>query len=279
MNKEYLIKYFKQKEGWKIDDYNDDNYILYFYKPLEYSDHQISVEAFLDIDENFINNIVFSHSEFYDDENLSLSQENVYLLDRILSILETDQVTLKKHILKSYLKASERFEQIYYPVLKELTFTPWLDEVAGAKDYESDSVFTYRFSYKLNIKSLISKNLWIGAQDFQYNYIEDTIYWENEDLFILTKEEFYEKLVKNLKNDSSTSFLFSTDPKHTANSRYYVLSLLDCIDDYKRNKKPMLEEIIDFNQIPDSYQHVIEEYNYYKILYEENNAAIEEKRK
>ena len=280
MDKEYLIKYFKQKEGWELDENYDSACTLYFYKPLKHPDYQIIVEACLDINPNYINSIVFSHPDFFEDENLCLTKENIYLIDRVLHILEkVDQITLKKNILKSYLEASERFEQVYYPVLKDLGFVPWLDEVAGARDYESDSVFTYRFSYRLEIDSLMNKHLWIGIQDFLYNYIEDTIFWEKEDLFTLTKDEFHEKLVEELKNDSSTNFLFSMDPKHTANSRYYVLSLLDCIDDYKRNKKPKFEEIIDFNQIPDSYQHIIDEYNYYKILYEENNAAIEKKRK
>lgn len=277
MRKEDIIEYFENRKDWKYEIDNDLDYSLLFYKSVGINeDEQITVEVRFD-DRDYVHNIVFTHSNFCEDEELIISGENIYLLNRVINILETDQISLKKHILKSYLKASERFEQIYYPVLKELSFTPWLDEIAGAIDYGSDSVFTYRFSYKLNIKNSISK-LCIGAQDFKYNYIEDTIFWENEDLFILTKEEFYEKLVKNLKNDSSTSFLFSTDPKHTANSRYYVLSLIDCIDDYKRNKKPSkLEEIIDFNQIPDSYKHILEEYNYYKFLYEENNAAIKEK--
>jgi hypothetical protein len=269
------IKKFFKERNWELDkESSEEGYSLYFRKRCEEMEEENYLTAFILLEEGSddIQRIEFESPRIYDDYGyLCLEEERLCLLHKVIQIIESDAITLKKNILRNYLEAIERFEKIYLPALIDLNlgYMPSEDQLISP-GFDVTTIFSYHFIYQV-------KGCAASGINFYYDYVEDTIYFDRDkELFVLTPEEFQEEVILILKNDRRTEYLISNDPKHTKNTYYQVCLLLDLIDMYNKGKCPKMDviKLLDLeNNIPEKYQNILITYELAKEQYEKNSKT------
>lgn len=275
MTRKEIFKFFEDKEEWKFCE--EDNSVieeLICFQKVLISDQDEYINIFFEFRENseVTHRISIVHPFITGwGEIVLYNDEETFLFPRVFKLINSDTQSAKMMFLEDYLNATKKFKEQYEDVLLDYNFIPSYD---GLLSFEpSDKPLNIYFNYSSDF---------VGPTIvFTYSFLEDTIYFDHIgyssndpiDLFTYSKEDFKKLFEEELRNDIRTEHLLSKDPKLTKNSYKIYLILLDHIKAYEKGIKPYdknEEKLIDFDQIPNKWEHLYYQYIYLKEEYEKN---------